>query len=195
MSTGPVSQRGATHTGMEGQSKYLLLQVWCGMLTVAMLVMAALLISIKPRSTEEEVSTPKPVNVIPTVNSIVAPLQSIALGKPSWQSPTPGCPSCSLDLRNNSIHCSKSSLYFIYAQVAFSNLEKSHTKSVILKKNQTFGRALKILVEGTFPPTTKGSVWVASVVSLSDGDTVSLDIKGDFLTHSWSTFWGAYELH
>uniref|UniRef100_A0A8C2ZC09 THD domain-containing protein n=1 Tax=Cyclopterus lumpus TaxID=8103 RepID=A0A8C2ZC09_CYCLU len=190
---------------MEGQSKYLLLQVWCGMLTVAMLVMAALLISIKPRSTEVSVTftliftSPVALFTLQLCGFSGSSLSYIqltkTLGKPSWQSPTPGCPSCSLDLRNNSIHCSKSSLYFIYAQVAFSNLEKSHTKSVILKKNQTFGRALKILVEGTFPPTTKGSVWVASVVSLSDGDTVSLDIKGDFLTHSWSTFWGAYELH
>lgn len=39
---------------MEGQSrcshKYLLLQVWCGLLTVAMVVMAAFLTSIKPKS-------------------------------------------------------------------------------------------------------------------------------------------------
>lgn len=36
--------------------KYLLLQVWCGLLTVAMVVMAALLTSIKPKSTEVSVS-------------------------------------------------------------------------------------------------------------------------------------------
>lgn len=45
---------------MEGQlrssHKYLLLQVWCGLLTVAMVVMAALLISIKPKSTEVSTS-------------------------------------------------------------------------------------------------------------------------------------------
>ncbi len=45
---------------MEGQSrsshKHLLLQVWCGLLTVAMVVMAALLISIKPKSTEVSTS-------------------------------------------------------------------------------------------------------------------------------------------
>lgn len=45
---------------MEGQSrsshKYLLLQVWCGLLTVAMVVMAAFLTSIKPKSTEVSTS-------------------------------------------------------------------------------------------------------------------------------------------
>lgn len=45
---------------MECQSrsshKYLLLQVWCGLLTVAMVVMAALLTSIKPKSTEVSAS-------------------------------------------------------------------------------------------------------------------------------------------
>lgn len=41
---------------MECQSKsaqkHLLLQVWCGLLTVAVVVMAAFLTSIKPKSTE-----------------------------------------------------------------------------------------------------------------------------------------------
>ncbi|XP_068425878.1 lymphotoxin-alpha [Clinocottus analis] len=195
---------------MEGQSrsshKYLLLQVWCGMLTVAMVVIAALLISIKPRSTEEEVSTLKPVNIIPTVNSIVAPSKSTGssvsyiqltktLENSSWHNPGPRCPSCSLYLRNDSIHCTKSSLYFFYAQVTFHKLQKSQTKSVILKKNPTSGTEIKILVEGTFPPTTEGSVWVANIVSLTEGDSVSLDIKGDFLKNHMSTFWGAYELH
>ncbi|XP_068591933.1 lymphotoxin-alpha [Cebidichthys violaceus] len=204
----------ATHTGMEGQSrsshKHLLLQVWCGMLTVAMVVMAALLISIKPRSTEEEVSTLKPVNVIPTdptFNSIVAPSKSIGsslsyiqliktVGNPSWQNSPPRCQSCSLVLRNDSIHCTKSSHYFLYAQVTFTEpRKKSQTKSVILKINPSFGRVVKVLVEGIFPDITEGSVWVANVVRLTEGDSVSLDIEGEFKTQSSSTFWGAYELH
>ncbi|XP_075962797.1 lymphotoxin-alpha [Anarhichas minor] len=177
---------------MEGESrsshKYLLLQVWCGMLTVAMVVMAALLISIKPRSTEEEVSTLKPINVIPTDPTFV--------GNSYWQNSPPGCQSCSLVLRNNSIHCTRSSHYFLYAQVTFNkHHKKSQTKSVILKINPKFGRNLKVLVEGTFPNTTEGSVWVANIVSLTEGDSVSLDINGEFKKHCWSTFWGAYELH
>ncbi len=36
--------------------KYLVLQVWCGLLTVAMVVMAALLTSIKLKSTEVSTS-------------------------------------------------------------------------------------------------------------------------------------------
>lgn len=48
-------------------------------------------------------------------------------------------------------------------------------------------------VEGTFPNTTVGSVWVAKIVSLTEGDSVRLDIIGDILTEN--TFWGAYQLH
>ncbi|XP_044064200.1 uncharacterized protein LOC122881721 isoform X2 [Siniperca chuatsi] len=193
---------------MEGQSKsshkYLLLQVWCGLLTVAMVVMAAVLTSIKPKSTEDEVSTLKPNNITPTVNTFVAPLKSTgssvsyiqlikSLNNLSWQDSS-GCHSCSLVLLDDSILCKEDSLYFIYAQVTFSKHPKTnHTKSVILKRNATFGRRMKKLVEGTFPHTTEGSVWVAKIVSLTKGDSVSLDITDAFLTES--TFWGAYQLH
>ncbi|XP_031169010.2 lymphotoxin-alpha [Sander lucioperca] len=198
---------------MEGQSrsstKYLLLQVWCGILTVAMVVMAALFISIKPKSTEEEVSTLKPETVSPTgltVNTIAAPLKGkgssfsyIQLKKSFdrhlWEESTPKCHSCSLVLLNDSIHCNDNGLYFIYAQVTFNKPKKSQTKSVILKRNATPGKREKTLVEGTFPNTTEGTVWVAKTVRLTEGDSVSLNITDDFQADSTSTFWGAYQLH
>ncbi|XP_032374912.1 lymphotoxin-alpha [Etheostoma spectabile] len=195
----------AAYTGMEGQSrssnKYLLLQVWCGILTVAMVVMAALLISIKPKSTEGEVSTLKPETVKPT--GLIAPYKGssfshIQLQKSMdnhWQVTLPRCLSCSLVLLNDSIHCNDSGLYFIYAQVTFNKPKESQTKLVTLKRNATLGRKQKTLVEGTFPNTTEGTVWVAKTVSLTAGDSVSLNIKGDFLKDSTLTFWGAYQLH
>ncbi len=106
----------------------------------------------------------------------------------------PECHSCSLLLHDNSILCKTDGLFFIYAQVTFSKHPKKNlTKSVILKRNAVLGKTVKKLVEGTFPHTTEGSVWVAKIVSLTNGDSISLDITDDFLTDS--TFWGAYQLH
>ncbi|XP_039662085.1 uncharacterized protein LOC120562439 [Perca fluviatilis] len=236
---------------MEGQSrssnKYLLLQVWCGILTGAMVVMAALVISIKPNSTEvstsvtgekiqseqfwttmlrctfffswncdtngrgiEEVSTLKPETVSPTgltVNTIAAPLKGKgcfssyielkkSFGSHYWQESTPKCHSpCSLVLLNNTIHCNDNGIYFIYAQVTFNKPKKSQTKSVILKRNASPGKQEKTLVEGTFPNTTVGTVWVAKTVRLTEGDSVSLNITDDFQADGASTFWGANRLH
>ncbi|XP_035485757.1 uncharacterized protein LOC118306925 isoform X2 [Scophthalmus maximus] len=197
-----------THgTGMDGHSrsshKYLLLQVWCGLLTAAVVVMAVFLASIKLKVTEDGVSTMKPDNVSPTVNTMVAPLKSVGsslsyiqlmkfLDNRFWQE-SPRCHSCSLSLRDDAIHCTKKSLYFIFAQVTFArHPNKNRTKSVILKRNGSRGRITRKLVEGTFPGTTEGSVWVGKIVSLGEGDSVSLEITEDFLNDS--TFWGAYEL-
>ncbi|XP_037641362.1 uncharacterized protein LOC119497357 [Sebastes umbrosus] len=204
----------ATHAGMECQSKsshkYLLLQVWCGMLTVAVVVMAALVISIKPKSTEGAVPTLKPDNVSltsPTANVPPSKLTGSSLSfiqltktlEDKWEDSTLECTSCSLVLNEDSIYCKESSLYFIYAQVTFSKLQesskKNQTKSVFLKRNPTPGRSMRVLVEGTFPNTTEGTVWVSKIVKLKFRDSVSIDIKGDHQTHSMSTFWGAYKLH
>ncbi|XP_070690999.1 lymphotoxin-alpha [Pempheris klunzingeri] len=158
--------------------KYLLLQVWCGLLTVAMVVMATLLTSIKPKSTQWAPKT--------SIN----PKQGCNVGCTDLR-----CDSCSLSLRNNSIHCTEHSLYFIYAQVTFNNLPTPSlmAKSVIMIRNATIGKTVKILVEGIYPNTTVGSVWVATIVSLTAGDSVSLEIRGDFRREN--TFWGAYKLH
>ncbi|XP_030250397.1 lymphotoxin-alpha [Sparus aurata] len=190
---------------MEGQSrsshKYLLLQVWCGLLTVAMVVMAAFLTSIKPKSTEDAVSTLKP-DVSPTVNTLVAPSKltgsspsfiQLHMHRDSWEH-LDSCDSCFLVLHNDSIHCKKDGLYFIYSQVTFSELTVSPPpRSVILIRNARPGRRLKKLVEGSFSHKQEGSVWVAKIVKLSEGDSFSINITGDFLRQS--TFWGAFQLH
>ncbi|XP_028435696.1 lymphotoxin-alpha [Perca flavescens] len=202
----------AAHTGMEGQSrssnKYLLLQVWCGILTVAMVVMSVLFISIKPNSTKEEVSTLKPETVSPTgltVNT-AGPLKQKgssssyielkkSFGSHYWQESTPKCHSGSLVLLKNTIHCNDNGIYFIYAQVTFNKPKKSQSKSVILKRNASPGKQEKTLVEGTFPNTTVGTVWVAKTVRLTEGDSVSLNITDDFQADGTLTFWGAHRLH
>ncbi|NP_001033075.1 tumor necrosis factor beta [Takifugu rubripes] len=182
--------------------KHLLLHVWCGLLTVAMLVMAALLISIKSKSTEEDVSSLRP-SISPTVNAITATLKStgsslsyIQLTKSpdnrSWQEFHSGG-SCSFVHHEGSIHCRKNSLYFLYAQVAFTkHASQTRSKSVILVRNPADDKSLRKLAEGTFPPTTEGSVWVANVVRLKEDDTISINITGEVLSDI--TLWGAFEL-
>lgn len=66
---------------------------------------------------------------------------------------------------------------------------------MILKRNPTNGRREHVLVEGTFPETTVGSVWVSNIVDLSEGDSVSLEITTEFEKDSQLTFWGAFQLH
>ncbi|KAF0046052.1 hypothetical protein F2P81_002581 [Scophthalmus maximus] len=84
---------------------------------------------------QDGVSTMKPDNVSPTVNTMVAPLKSVVLDNRFWQE-SPRCHSCSLSLRDDAIHCTKKSLYFIFAQVTFArHPNKNLTKSVILKRN------------------------------------------------------------
>ncbi|CAJ1062851.1 uncharacterized protein LOC117823262 [Xyrichtys novacula] len=198
----------ATRSRMEAQSrssqKYLLLQVWCGLLTLALVVMAALLTSVRTKPAEANVASLESDFVMPTDDSPTTPLKLsgsspsfIQLikspGSKSWQAEH-RCESCSLDLRDDSIYCNQTSLYFLYAQVTFSRHPKKNvTKSVILKRNASFGLSMKILVEGTFSPKTEDSVWVAKIVSLIMGESISLYITEDFLTES--TFWGAYQLH
>uniref|UniRef100_A0A671VZW7 THD domain-containing protein n=1 Tax=Sparus aurata TaxID=8175 RepID=A0A671VZW7_SPAAU len=189
---------------MEGQSrsshKYLLLQVWCGLLTVAMVVMAAFLTSIKPKSTEVSTSLTQTLSL--AVNTLVAPSKLtgksdlfiiVPTDRDSWEH-LDSCDSCFLVLHNDSIHCKKDGLYFIYSQVTFSELTVSPPpRSVILIRNARPGRRLKKLVEGSFSHKQEGSVWVAKIVKLSEGDSFSINITGDFLRQS--TFWGAFQLH
>ncbi|XP_074540306.1 lymphotoxin-alpha [Halichoeres trimaculatus] len=214
-----LDTEGATHARMEPPSrpsqKYVLLQVWCGLLTVALVVMAAFLSSMKPKSAEGVVASQGSDYVIPAVETSVTPTNvsgssasfiqlinratiRVVFKFPAASSSAPWeaehrSESCSLDLHDNSIHLTQPGLYFLYAQVTFSRLSrKNQTKSVILKKNPSSGTSVKKLVEGTFPRLTDCSVWVAKIVRLREGDSVSVDISDDFLTEM--TFWGAYQL-
>lgn len=110
----------------------------------------------------------------------------------SWQEFHSGG-SCSFVHHEGSIHCRKNSLYFLYAQVAFTkHASQTQSKSVILIRNAADDKSLRKLAEGTFPPTTEGSVWVANVVRLKEDDTISINITGEVLSDI--TLWGAFEL-
>uniref|UniRef100_A0A3Q1ERU4 THD domain-containing protein n=1 Tax=Acanthochromis polyacanthus TaxID=80966 RepID=A0A3Q1ERU4_9TELE len=170
---------------MEGQSRsshrYLLLQVWCALLTVSMVVMAVFVASIKPKS--DEVSTLKPANVSPTAQVLDG---NFSMNDQSWEESL-ACDSCSLVLQDNSIYFKKQGLYFIYAQVTFREMNESNF--MVLKRNAVFGKSMITLAEGTCPPE-KVSVLVARIVRLTEGDSVSLNISGVILKES--TVWGAF---
>ncbi|XP_061770689.1 lymphotoxin-alpha [Nerophis ophidion] len=203
-----LGSESATHVGtMEvpsSSNKNVLLQVWCGLLTVALVVMAALLATFKAKSNEDGLSLPtltRADNFRPTgasLKSVGLSSSYIQLMKSSsnhpWVTGPPTCDPCSLTLRDDSIQSAKDGVYFLYVHVTFTKgLRSSKGKSVVLTRNATSGKSTRKLVEGTFPATTQGSVWVANMVRLQEGDSVSVNISGDFLTED--TFWGAFELH
>ncbi|XP_061920145.1 lymphotoxin-alpha isoform X3 [Entelurus aequoreus] len=178
-------------------NKNVLLQVWCGLLTVAMVVMAALLVTIKAKSNEDGLSLPtltRADHFRPTgLSSSYIQLMKSSSSHP-WVTGPPSCDPCTLTLRDDSIQSAKDGVYFLYVHVTFTKgLRSSKDKSVVLTRNATSGKSTRKLVEGTFPATTHGSVWVANMVRLQEGDSVSVNISGDFLTEE--TFWGAFELH
>lgn len=103
------------------------------------------------------------------------------------------CDSCFLARKNDAILCKKDSVYFLYAQVAFSrHSRKTNSKSVVLIKHPSHGPNRK-LVEGIYASTTEASVWVSRAVKLKKGDRVKINITGDFLKDI--SHWGAFELH
>nr|XP_061814791.1 uncharacterized protein LOC133605460 [Nerophis lumbriciformis] len=196
-----LGSESATHVGtMEvpsSSNKNVLLQVWCGLLTVAMVVMAALLATIKAKSNEDGLSLPtltRADHFRPTgLSSSYIQLMKSSSSHP-WVTGPPSCDPCTLTLRDDSIQSAKDGVYFLYVHVTFTKgLRSSKDKSVVLTRNATSGKSTRKLVEGTFPATTQGSVWVANMVRLQEGDSVSVNISGDFLTED--TFWGAFELH
>ncbi|KAG8009848.1 hypothetical protein GBF38_013902 [Nibea albiflora] len=66
-------------------------------------------------------------------------------------------PLSNLKLEKDSVHCSKDSLYFFYAQVEFSNTHKNmRTKSVIFIRDATYGKTMKKLADASFPRYNSG---------------------------------------
>uniref|UniRef100_A0A665UB41 THD domain-containing protein n=1 Tax=Echeneis naucrates TaxID=173247 RepID=A0A665UB41_ECHNA len=187
--------------GMEGQvrccHRYLLLQVWCSLLTVAVIVMAAFLTSVKPKAAEDGVLKHIQQNTSQANLLQSGPFTSYIQLKKStdnraWEKSS-GCPSCPLSLHNDSVLCMKTSLYLIYAQVTFTKQSSGrHRKVVTLRRNPSEGKSMKKLAEGIFPNSTEGSVWVANIVKLSRGDSISLDVVDDFLKDH--TYWGVLQL-
>uniref|UniRef100_A0A3Q2TSN6 TNF family profile domain-containing protein n=1 Tax=Fundulus heteroclitus TaxID=8078 RepID=A0A3Q2TSN6_FUNHE len=204
---------------MEGPSrssqKYLLLHVWCGLLTVSLVLMAAFVASNKSKSEEDLVTSSliMPNNRCRTFsNQRTLPVSSdsddlfaefpdvfLFIFLAGWDDPDHEwtaritCASCSLYLHQDSIYMNRSSParshFFIYAQVVFSKPEKGD-RSVKLVRNPSPGRKEKVEAEVT---AGARSVWLGRIVTLTGGDSVSLNISGKYQRDE--TFWGAFQLH
>ncbi|XP_008429261.1 lymphotoxin-alpha [Poecilia reticulata] len=190
---------------MEGQcrssQKYLLLHVWCGLLTMALVIMAAFIASIKPKSEQPSGSQENS----PAASARFSPEGLV--GKSSsyielethfrenvWMKHV-ACESCSLCLHQDSIYVNSSrherALFFFYAQVVFrKNLTHNH---VMLIRNATEypKKDERVLVTGE--SMAVGSVWLGKMVTLTGGDSVRLSITGEY--SRTESFWGAFQLH
>ncbi|RVE63111.1 hypothetical protein OJAV_G00165110 [Oryzias javanicus] len=191
-----VDTERAAHTGMEEQSrashKYLLLQVWCGLLTVSMVTMGAFLITLKPKSEEMGSISPTDITIFERLKSkeTLSFIEVTPTLGSSWQESLKSEPSA-LSLHKTSICSTRKSHYFVYAQVTFSKNDNSSNRSVILKRNGRRGKQLRVLAEARGP--AGGPLWVGKIVMLAENDSISLDIGGSF--EKENTFWGAYQLH
>uniref|UniRef100_A0A3B5L540 TNF family profile domain-containing protein n=1 Tax=Xiphophorus couchianus TaxID=32473 RepID=A0A3B5L540_9TELE len=191
---------------MEGQcrssQKYLLLHVWCGLLTMALVIMAAFIASIKPKSELSLVSASSH-----HVGSFLCEVASYNHNKPAmtlgiimshnaWREHV-ACASCSLCLHQDAIYVNssslESSLFFFYAHVAFrKNTTHNLPSSVMLIRNATKypKKDERVLVA---VPAAGESVWLGKMVTLTGGDSVRLRITREYL--KGDSFWGAFQLH
>ncbi|KAF6729444.1 hypothetical protein FQA47_025716 [Oryzias melastigma] len=194
-----VDTERAAHTGMEEQSrashKYLLLQVWCGLLTVSMVTMGAFLTTLKPNSEEVGVKmgsiSPKDMNIFEHLKSqeTLSFIEVTLSMDNSWKASLKSEPS-TLYVDQDSIYSKRKSHYFVYAQVTFKNGDSSQ-RSVILQRNGTAGKQLRVLAEAR--GSAGSSVWVGKIIKLAENDSISLNISGTFKKEN--TFWGVYQLH
>uniref|UniRef100_A0A3Q2XL75 THD domain-containing protein n=1 Tax=Hippocampus comes TaxID=109280 RepID=A0A3Q2XL75_HIPCM len=186
--------------------KKVLLQVWLSLLTMAMLVMGAQLAFIIAKGNQAALAEPRGGPTLSSIHHYDPSRTSTFLypqgtkyrsssNRHPWESSSPMCDRCTLALRNDSILFGQDGVYFLYAHVTFTeqSIRGGRGKSVIVTRNATSGKSVRKLAEGSFPAATHGSVWVAKMVRLQEGDSVSINISGDFLTED--TFWGAFQIH
>uniref|UniRef100_A0A674E4L7 Uncharacterized LOC115177183 n=1 Tax=Salmo trutta TaxID=8032 RepID=A0A674E4L7_SALTR len=174
-------------------SKYLLLHVWCGFLTVAMGIMVAVLTTV-------QISSPDKVCPIIINGSFLAQLNS-SKGTFSWENDhdAPVCGSCSLVLRDNSVYIRSEGFYYFYVQVTFTRRTGGEEKrKVTLFKNGIQNKTQqRRLCEAVYHGEKEGTVFMSRMVKLQQGNSLSLEItskNNSFRYGGENTYWGAYQL-
>uniref|UniRef100_A0A3Q0T803 THD domain-containing protein n=1 Tax=Amphilophus citrinellus TaxID=61819 RepID=A0A3Q0T803_AMPCI len=181
-----------------GSHKIQLLQVWCGLLTLAVVVMAVRLATtnLKPAEVSSWAAHPPASAVtISEAKTLIyysfIELLLLSNSYPAWKESEPRCKSRSLVLKENAIYVNQSGFYFLYAQVTFRK-EQSGEKRVFLQRTGFLDGKTKLLAEGIYPQSTESSVWVAKIVSLRKNDSVSINITAEIRKDQ--TYWGLIEL-
>ncbi|XP_045574360.1 uncharacterized protein [Salmo salar] len=193
-------------------SRYLLLHVWCGFLTVAMGIMVAVLTTVKINSPDKShLPESKEENQHPTNGSFLAQLNSskaphlsyiqLTMGTLSWENDhnVPVCGSCSLVLRDNSVYVTSEGFYYFYVQVTFTRRTgREEKRKVTLFKNGIQNKTQqRKLSEAVYHGEKEGTVFMSRMLKLQQGNSLSLEItskNNSFRYGEENTYWGAYQL-
>ncbi|XP_024268728.1 uncharacterized protein LOC112245022 [Oncorhynchus tshawytscha] len=193
-------------------SRYLLLHVWCGFLTVAMGIMVAVLTTVQINSpdksnlpeSKEENQHPPNGSFLAQLNSSKAPSPSyihLTMGTLSWENDhgVPVCGSCSLVLHDNSVYIRSEGFYYFYVQVTFTRHTGGEEKrKVTLFKNGILNKTQqRRLSETVYHGEKECTVFMSRMVKLQQGNSLSLEItskNNSFRYGGENTYWGAYQL-
>ncbi|XP_023836282.1 uncharacterized protein [Salvelinus sp. IW2-2015] len=193
-------------------SRYLLLHVWCGFLTVALGIMVAVLTTVQINSPDKSnLPESKEENQHPANGSFLAQLHSskapclsyiqLTMGTLSWENDhsVPVCGSCSLVLRDNSVYIRSEGFYYFYVQVTFTRHTGGEGKrKVTLFKNGIQNKTQqRRLSEVVYHGEKGGTVFMSRMVKLQHGNSLSLEITSEnnsFRYGGENTYWGAYQL-
>ncbi|XP_076748230.1 uncharacterized protein LOC143421910 [Maylandia zebra] len=202
-----LDSESATHTRMEDQPRssyrHLLLQAWCCLLTVAMVIMAVHLATMNQKPAEVGVPTPETINSThsgriqrqtqePFKSGSSHPFIQISHhnGRLSVDSVSKQNRNKTLTLCGTSIIVQENGTYFFYAQVTFR--EDSRERCVLVKRTGFHDKKTKTLAKGIYPASSENSVWLAKIVKLRPLDSVNINITGEILNDD--TYWGVIKL-
>ncbi|KAJ8377923.1 hypothetical protein AAFF_G00249860 [Aldrovandia affinis] len=185
---------------------FVLLLVWCGLLTVAMVVISVAQLTARPNtqdSTKENDMHQNPESLIaspnPTAgrNFSLIHLTMIDSKLTLKEDSTLASASRSLALINNSVHINSDGFYHFYAHVTFGKSQLG-TRSVTLIRNAMPGQwAEKRLSEGvSWGGEKDGSISVSRTIRCRKGYSLRLEISpNNTLRQSERyTYWGLFLL-
>ncbi|XP_046895077.1 uncharacterized protein LOC124480053 isoform X2 [Hypomesus transpacificus] len=163
--------------GQQSPAKYLLLQVWCGLLTVGMIVLAAIFTSMKINSTDKNnLSTPDPEKIAP--NAVFAALNS------------------SKGPQHSYIQLTMANRQDTWTYDTYHNMPLCNEKGTVSLYRYATSSERRKLSEAVFRGK-QGTVSIAKIVQLKKENCVRLEItpNNTFISHEVvKTFWGAYQL-
>uniref|UniRef100_A0A8C9VLD2 THD domain-containing protein n=1 Tax=Scleropages formosus TaxID=113540 RepID=A0A8C9VLD2_SCLFO len=184
------------------QPRFHLLLVWCGLLTVAVVVMAATAMTSIPAPLLDKVS--KDSNVTfeeqPVFSLLDHRFSHIQLTMGNWTrdleihwTDSSGI----LDFRNNSVFIGAEGLYFFYAHATFVSCKTEKKRTVTLFRNAIPGQKSQIkLSEVVQEGKGEDTVSVSKAISCERGDSVRLEIHPAdcYKWNSDKTYWGFFLL-